>query len=74
MFLMPRKCPTCKKTFSLHNYNKSNPESLWESNPYFPFCSSRCKSIDLLGWISEEGISIEDLLSKEKVDETLGNS
>lgn len=37
------KCPTCKKevTYSL-------------DNPYRPFCSERCKLIDLGMWASEE--------------------
>ena len=44
---MPRKprmvsCPHCGKTVA------------WEgSNPYRPFCSERCKMIDLGAWASE---------------------
>lgn len=35
------RCPTCKKT------------SVWsEANAYRPFCSERCKSIDLGAWAS----------------------
>ncbi len=26
----------------------------WENNPYRPFCSERCKLIDLGHWLSEE--------------------
>lgn len=26
----------------------------WEGNPYRPFCSERCKLIDLGRWIDEE--------------------
>lgn len=37
------RCPCCKKT------------SLWDSqNPSRPFCSERCKLIDLGKWASEE--------------------
>lgn len=40
---MPRKvkCPTCRK------------ETAWEDNPYRPFCSDRCRVIDLGGWAQE---------------------
>lgn len=35
-------CPVCKKTTE------------WEGNPFRPFCSERCKTIDLAAWASEE--------------------
>jgi endogenous inhibitor of DNA gyrase (YacG/DUF329 family) len=35
-------CPICKK------------KTEWESNPFRPFCSDRCKTIDLAAWASEE--------------------
>jgi endogenous inhibitor of DNA gyrase (YacG/DUF329 family) len=35
------KCPTCRK------------ETAWENNPYRPFCSERCKIIDLGAWSQE---------------------
>ncbi|MSM38359.1 MAG: DNA gyrase inhibitor YacG [Geobacter sp.] len=35
-------CPVCKKP------------SLWEGNPARPFCSDRCKMIDLGAWAAEE--------------------
>lgn len=35
-------CPRCKKP------------SQWTDNPYRPFCSERCKLIDLGAWASEE--------------------
>ncbi len=40
---MPReiKCPTCRK------------ETPWENNPYRPFCSDRCRVIDLGSWVQE---------------------
>jgi uncharacterized protein len=34
-------CPTCKKSVS------------WEGNPNRPFCSERCKLIDLGAWAQE---------------------
>lgn len=35
-------CPICRK------------ETLWEGNPSRPFCSERCRLIDLGAWVSEE--------------------
>lgn len=35
-------CPSCKK------------ERAWEGNPFRPFCSERCRLIDLGKWASEE--------------------
>ncbi|MDX2469107.1 MAG: DNA gyrase inhibitor YacG [SAR324 cluster bacterium] len=32
------KCPTCKEP------------TFWEDNPYRPFCSERCKQVDLGNW------------------------
>ncbi|HSS18520.1 MAG TPA: DNA gyrase inhibitor YacG [Pyrinomonadaceae bacterium] len=36
------QCPTCNK------------EIQWQENPYRPFCSERCKLVDLGKWVSEE--------------------
>lgn len=36
------KCPQCRK------------ETAWEGNPSRPFCSERCKLIDLGAWANEE--------------------
>ncbi len=35
-------CPQCKKP------------SLWQDNPSRPFCSERCKLIDLGAWANED--------------------
>lgn len=35
------RCPRCRQ------------ESTWEGNPYRPFCSERCRLIDLGAWASE---------------------
>ena len=35
------KCPTCRK------------EVPWEGNPHRPFCSDRCRLIDLGAWTQE---------------------
>jgi hypothetical protein len=39
---MQMKCPACKKA------------TTWEHNRWRPFCSERCKLIDLGRWVSEE--------------------
>ncbi len=36
------KCPTCDKDVK------------WQDNPFRPFCSERCKLVDLSKWVSEE--------------------
>ncbi len=36
------QCPTCNK------------EIQWQDNPYRPFCSERCKLVDLGKWVNEE--------------------
>ncbi len=36
------KCPNCSKPAE------------WEGNDYRPFCSERCKLLDLGAWIEEE--------------------
>lgn len=35
-------CPICKK------------ETSWKDNPFRPFCSERCRMIDLGKWASED--------------------
>ncbi len=39
---MKIRCPICREF------------TTWEENPYRPFCSERCKLIDLGAWASEE--------------------
>jgi endogenous inhibitor of DNA gyrase (YacG/DUF329 family) len=36
------KCPVCVK------------ETVWEDNPFRPFCSERCRLLDLGKWASED--------------------
>ncbi|HEY0768309.1 MAG TPA: DNA gyrase inhibitor YacG [Steroidobacteraceae bacterium] len=36
------KCPTCQR------------EVDWQSAPFRPFCSERCRLIDLGAWLSEQ--------------------
>jgi endogenous inhibitor of DNA gyrase (YacG/DUF329 family) len=51
-FNMKIKCPTCKQSTE------------WEKNPNRPFCSERCKLIDLGAWASDE-YTIEGNLEDE---------
>jgi len=54
-------CPTCKKQV---NWDKSNP--------FRPFCSKRCKLIDLGEWANEtntiEGAELKDSLTFDEFD------
>lgn len=57
---MKVKCPTCEK------------ETQWsENNPDRPFCSERCKLIDLGQWAAEEhaipGKSVEEEMMSEQL-------
>lgn len=50
------KCPTCKK------------EGDWFSGSYGPFCSHRCKLVDLGKWLNEEN-KISEPLTNERIPE-----
>ncbi len=52
---MKIKCPTCRK------------KTEWVNNPYRPFCSEKCKLIDLGAWASGE-YKIKGMLEDESVD------
>jgi endogenous inhibitor of DNA gyrase (YacG/DUF329 family) len=52
------KCPECKK------------KTVWEDNPDRPFCSERCRLIDLGQWADEEyriAGRPQDSLSEENI-------
>lgn len=49
-------CPICRNA------------TTWEENPWRPFCSERCKLIDLGAWASGS-YRIEDTSSDESEDE-----
>lgn len=59
MATRPVKCPTCKK------------QGAWFEGSYGPFCSRRCKLIDLGKWLGEENCISEPLKPEhlEKLDE-----
>jgi len=48
------KCPICKH------------ETFYQGNPYRPFCSERCKLIDLDNWLSERYRIPTPVESREK--------
>ena len=61
----PIKCPTCKKTGD------------WLAGAYAPFCSHRCKLIDLGKWLGEENrisepLRPEHFQSFEDIEEKIG--
>ena len=53
------KCPICKKDVALHD-------------PYLPFCSERCKLIDLGNWASEKYVISTPVEQQEEVDDDEG--
>jgi endogenous inhibitor of DNA gyrase (YacG/DUF329 family) len=54
---MQLKCPVCKK------------KTVWEENPWRPFCSERCKMTDLGTWASGNYRIAGDKLEKLEDDE-----
>lgn len=51
------KCPICRK------------ESVWQGNPDRPFCSERCRLIDLGNWATGEyAVPAEQLYLDEEAD------
>ncbi len=51
------RCPICKA------------ETTWEENPHRPFCSERCKLIDLGKWASDDYRIPGEKLKKDDDDE-----
>jgi endogenous inhibitor of DNA gyrase (YacG/DUF329 family) len=45
---MKHKCPIC------HNTIKAKPEEKSEETTFYPFCSRRCKLVDLGAWLDAE--------------------
>ena len=52
---MKIKCPHCSGV------------TTWEGNKYKPFCSERCKLIDLGSW-ADEKFKIEDKVNRSSLD------
>jgi endogenous inhibitor of DNA gyrase (YacG/DUF329 family) len=53
-----KKCPTC------------NRQVQWQDNPFRPFCSERCKLVDLSKWVNEEYRVPGKPVPAEPVEET----
>lgn len=56
------KCPTCKRALTVEPGASSAKD--W---PYRPFCSERCRSIDLGGWL-DGAYRISTPASEEDLD------
>ena len=56
---MKVSCPVCRK------------KAPWEQNPWRPFCSERCKTIDLAAWASGEYRLPGDKIEKEEAGEKI---
>lgn len=54
---MLRKCPTCKTSFDS------------AQNAEFPFCSERCRLLDLGAWAAERYIVSEPIFDEEELPE-----
>ncbi len=51
------KCPICKRQVAL-------------TDPFMPFCSERCKDVDLGNWATEKYV-IPEPLKPDEIDELL---
>jgi len=51
------KCPICKKPVAF-------------GDPYMPFCSERCKLIDLGNWLEEKYVISTPLAASEGAEQT----
>jgi uncharacterized protein len=56
------RCPTCRR------------EARWEDNPDRPFCSERCRMIDLGNWASESYRLPDDSVESEDEDQVRGGN
>lgn len=60
MTLQRVKCPTCHREID------------WSQSPFRPFCSERCKLIDLGAWLTEKHSIPGEPAPDEAVDRTPG--
>jgi hypothetical protein len=56
---MRNRCPVCHKTV------KVSPQEQAEEAKFFPFCSQRCKLVDLGGWLDGKYKIISELQSQK---------
>lgn len=64
--IKPLSCPTCHKTL---------PVELTSASPLFPFCSERCRQVDLFRWFDGRFQIVEpsDPELASAMDEELGD-
>ena len=55
------RCPTCRGPVA------------WQGNPHRPFCSERCRLVDLGSWASERYRIPGEAVSDVEVEETPGS-
>ncbi|MHC4264801.1 MAG: DNA gyrase inhibitor YacG [Planctomycetota bacterium] len=67
---MKYRCPICSKFITFPTLNKTK-----EGN-FFPFCSQRCKLLDLGAWLDSDYriISKKSFLKEDEPDETTNDS
>lgn len=58
--IRPRECPICRKAVL------AAPEGAAD---YFPFCSERCRQVDLLRWSKGQYAIVEPLTPERLLDE-----
>jgi len=56
---MKHRCPACQKTF------KVSPQEQSKEAEFFPFCSQRCKLVDLGAWLDAEYKIISESQSQQ---------
>jgi endogenous inhibitor of DNA gyrase (YacG/DUF329 family) len=56
---MKHRCPICHKTF------QSSGQEPFEKADFFPFCSQKCKLIDLGSWLDARYKVVSSLQSQE---------
>jgi endogenous inhibitor of DNA gyrase (YacG/DUF329 family) len=61
--IRPQTCPICDRELA---FNAA------QDSPLFPFCSRRCKQVDLFRW-TEGHYAIVETLTPEKLVEELGD-
>ncbi|UCG55622.1 MAG: DNA gyrase inhibitor YacG [Phycisphaerales bacterium] len=65
---MKHRCPTCHKVIEASRPERSKRPA------YFPFCSERCKLVDLGGWLDAEHKIITELHAQQGREQPEGLS
>jgi uncharacterized protein len=50
------KCPTCRRELD------------WQTAPFRPFCSERCRLVDLGAWLTEQRAIADDSAATQERD------